>query len=73
MQQVRPSIGRELRMAEYGADMTWRSAGRHATGQGLVEYALIILLIALAVFVTLTVFGTQLASTYDRITASLTL
>jgi Flp pilus assembly pilin Flp len=60
-------------MVWYTLAAPWRKIERHRAGQGLVEYALIILLIALAVFVTLTVFGTQLASTYDRITASLAL
>ncbi|HLT18541.1 MAG TPA: Flp family type IVb pilin [Thermomicrobiales bacterium] len=36
-------------------------------GQGLVEYALIILLVAIAVIGALTTFGTSLAAYYDRI------
>lgn len=36
-------------------------------GQGLVEYALIILLIAIAVVGTVVVFGEQLNATYERI------
>ena len=36
-------------------------------GQGLVEYALIILLIALAVIGSVVVFGEQLNTTYERI------
>ena len=36
-------------------------------GQGMVEYALIIILIALVVIVGLTLFGTQLSSTYSMI------
>jgi len=39
-------------------------------GQGIVEYALIILLIALAVIVALTIFGTQLSTTYSYIVSS---
>jgi Flp pilus assembly pilin Flp len=39
-------------------------------GQGLVEYALIMLLIAIAVFVAVTLFGVQLQATYLRIAAS---
>jgi pilus assembly protein Flp/PilA len=36
-------------------------------GQGLVEYALILLLIALVVIIILSVFGTELADTYSNI------
>jgi len=39
-------------------------------GQGMVEYALIILLIAIAVIAGLTIFGTTLSSTYTYITNS---
>ena len=37
------------------------------TGQGLVEYALILLLVALALIVILTVYGTELADAYSNI------
>lgn len=40
-------------------------------GQGLVEYALIIMLVALAVFAGLTLFGTTLNNTYTTIQATL--
>jgi len=36
-------------------------------GQGLVEYALILLLIAIALIAIVTIFGNQLSSTYSRI------
>ena len=36
-------------------------------GQGLVEYSLLILLIALVVIVALTVFGEQISSTFSKI------
>ena len=36
-------------------------------GQGMVEYALIILLIAIAVIAGLTIFGTTLSDTYSDI------
>jgi len=39
-------------------------------GQGLVEYALIILLIALAVIVAVTAFGEQLVEAFELLTAS---
>lgn len=37
------------------------------TGQGLVEYSLILLFIALAIILTLSVFGTELADVYSNI------
>jgi Flp pilus assembly pilin Flp len=40
-------------------------------GQGLVEYALIILLIAVGVFVALSLVAPQLNNVFSRITASL--
>ena len=36
------------------------------TGQGLVEYALILLLIALVVIVVLSIFGSELAEVYSN-------
>ncbi|MDF1514242.1 MAG: hypothetical protein P1S60_10580 [Anaerolineae bacterium] len=41
-----------------------------AEGQGLVEYAIILLLIAIAVILMVTLFGTTLASTYSIIVSS---
>lgn len=40
------------------------------SGQGLVEYALIILLIALVAIGAVTIFGGQLAAAFEGITAS---
>ncbi len=40
-------------------------------GQGLVEYALIILLIALAVFIAVQLFGEALIDTYNTIITAL--
>lgn len=37
-------------------------------GQGLVEYALIILLIALVVILAVSLFGTSVGNTYSTIT-----
>lgn len=37
------------------------------TGQGLVEYSLILLLIALALILVLSIFGTELADVYSNI------
>ncbi|WP_448593491.1 Flp family type IVb pilin [Thermoflexus hugenholtzii] len=39
-------------------------------GQGLVEYGLILLLIALVVLVALTVFGQSVSSLYSRVVSS---
>ena len=36
-------------------------------GQGLVEYALILLLVALALIIILSVYGTELAGVYSNI------
>jgi pilus assembly protein Flp/PilA len=38
-------------------------------GQGMVEYALILLLIAIVIIIVLTIMGTQLSITYSRIAA----
>ena len=38
------------------------------TGQGLVEYALILLFVALAVVLILMVYGSTLGNTFSRIT-----
>ncbi len=37
------------------------------TGQGLVEYSLILLLVALALIVVLSIFGNDLADVYSNI------
>ena len=37
------------------------------TGQGLVEYALILLLIALVVIIILSIFGVELGSVYSNL------
>ena len=37
------------------------------TGQGLVEYSLILLFIALAIILILSIFGTELADVYSNI------
>lgn len=41
-------------------------------GQGLVEYALIIVLIAIVVIVILVVVGTQVSNVFSRIASALT-
>jgi pilus assembly protein Flp/PilA len=40
-------------------------------GQGLVEYALIIVLVSIAVIVLLTLLGSQVGNVFSNITASL--
>ena len=42
-------------------------SGRYTEGQGLVEYALIILFVAVAAVGTLTIFGTTLGTTFGTI------
>ena len=44
---------------------------RREEGQGLTEYALILVLVALAAVVGLTVFGVDLRSIYQRIVTTL--
>jgi pilus assembly protein Flp/PilA len=41
-------------------------------GQGLVEYALILVLIAIAVIAVLTLLGGQVGAVFNKITSSLT-
>ncbi|MGA8014610.1 MAG: Flp family type IVb pilin [Candidatus Dormiibacterota bacterium] len=48
-----------------------RHGRRHEEGQGMVEYALILILIALIVIVALTIFGQSLNNTYSNISSSL--
>jgi pilus assembly protein Flp/PilA len=44
---------------------------REDTGQGLAEYALILVLVALAVIVAITALGTQIASVFNNIVVKL--
>jgi pilus assembly protein Flp/PilA len=48
-----------------------RNLKARETGQGLVEYALIILLVAMVVIGAVTIFGQQLVAAFVRITASI--
>ncbi len=43
----------------------------HEEGQGLVEYALILVLVALVVIAILTLLGPQIANVFSRITNEL--
>lgn len=40
-------------------------------GQGLVEYALILVLVAMVVFIMLLLFGPALANTYSNVVGSI--
>ena len=40
-------------------------------GQGLVEYAIIIMLIAIVVIVIVAIFGTQVSTLYSQIVSSI--
>ena len=52
--------------------MTWlRSKLRQEEGQGLVEYALIIVLIAIALIAVLGFMGDAIGDTFSRISAAL--
>jgi pilus assembly protein Flp/PilA len=42
-----------------------------SSGQGLVEYALILILVALVIIVILSIFGTELGETYSNIISSI--
>ena len=46
-------------------------AAREEKGQGLIEYALIILLIAIVVIAALELLGPQIAAIYNQITTTL--
>ena len=46
-------------------------AAREEKGQGLIEYALIILLVSIVVIVALTALGPQIAAVYNQITTTL--
>ncbi|MHB1415650.1 MAG: Flp family type IVb pilin [Chloroflexota bacterium] len=48
-----------------------QSLRREEEGQGLVEYALILVLIAIAVIVILGILGTQISSTFSTVVSAL--
>jgi pilus assembly protein Flp/PilA len=45
--------------------------GERRAGQGLVEYALILVLVVLVVIVALTAFGPTIGNAYSRVNSSL--
>jgi pilus assembly protein Flp/PilA len=48
-----------------------RERMREQKGQGLVEYALIIVLVAIAVVVAITALGTQISKVFENVTTKL--
>lgn len=46
-------------------------AFREENGQGLLEYGLILILVATVVVLILTVFGTQAANLFSRVTSKM--
>ena len=59
-------------MLLYSHLVTWLSnLEREEEGQGLVEYALIIVLVSIAAIATLTVLGTTVSGVFGQITGSL--
>jgi pilus assembly protein Flp/PilA len=58
-----------MRIAQAAIELTRR--GRRQDGQGMVEYGLIIVLVAIAVIVTLTALGGQLNTVFTSIKNSL--
>jgi pilus assembly protein Flp/PilA len=63
-------IGSEERREMLNLWLRWQLL-REQRGQGLVEYALIIVLVAIAVVVAITALGTQISSVFNSITTKL--
>ncbi len=53
--------------------MTWRYLGRAGNqhGQGMVEYALILVLVSIVVIVILLTMGNQIANVFSNVVAAL--
>lgn len=61
-----------IRCREFVADQVQRMAARsHEEGQGMVEYALILVLIALIVIVILTTVGRQVNNVFSNVSHGL--
>ena len=59
-------------MLLYSHLVAWLSTlEREEEGQGLVEYALIIVLVSIAAIVTLTALGSKVSAVFAQITAAL--
>jgi pilus assembly protein Flp/PilA len=52
--------------------MTWAAAAREEAGQGMVEYALILVLVSIAAIVTLGLVGAQVDVVFTDILDALT-
>jgi pilus assembly protein Flp/PilA len=54
-------------------EMTWRtrSGARKQLGQGMVEYALILVLVSIVVIVILLTMGNQIANVFSNVVAAL--
>jgi pilus assembly protein Flp/PilA len=54
-------------------EMTWRNLGRARKqhGQGMVEYALILVLVSIVVIVILLTMGNQIANVFSNVVAAL--
>ena len=50
---------------------TWAMAAREESGQGLVEYALILVLVSIAAIVTLTAIGVDISNVFTDVSAEL--
>lgn len=61
---------RELRPPAVG-DKGRESRLRHQTGQGMVEYALILVLVSIVVIVILITMGNQIANVFSNVVAAL--
>lgn len=53
------------------ARIVWQALGRRSQGQGFVEYVLIILFVALAVVLALSLLGPQIATIFSTISSAL--
>ena len=49
----------------------WGRAGRRQRGQGMVEYALILVLVSIVVIVILLTMGNQIANVFSNVVAAL--
>jgi pilus assembly protein Flp/PilA len=59
------------RRIHYGKDVNAMLFSPKEKGQGMVEYALIIVLIAIVVIIILTLLGTQISTVFSQISSAL--
>jgi len=55
----------------YPLKMSFARKKVHEKGQGLIEYAVIILLVSIVVILVLTALGTQITAVFDQFTFAL--